>query len=126
MKNAAFAALALLSACATHPSQYKTPSGVNVARECQAMPMTRYMWQDAYSNMLNTKADPDWLYPAMAGGGTITWLMAMPFVPVMDVLVAPLWATQPCAWENTGKSLGVIEDSAPVPSKPSIPPPPSP
>jgi hypothetical protein len=122
MKNAALAALALLSACATHPTQYRTPAGVNVARECHVMPMTRYMWEEAYISVLNTQAEPDWLYPAAVGWGTVAWLAATPFVPVMDMLTSPLRATQECTWENTGKSLGIIDDSAPAHPQPASPP----
>ncbi len=108
MKNAVPAALVLalglLGGCATPTAKYAIPSGANPARNCQLMPVMRYMWGYAYRSMLDVTVQPEWVYPAYAGLGTLSWLVITPFFPVADVLTAPLWATQECAWDGAQNS----------------------
>lgn len=102
------AALLLLDACVTAPSKYARPSGVNPANDCRVFPITQYMWREGYSGLLNAQVEPDWMYPAYAGAGTVTWLMATPFLPVIDALTMPLWAGQTCTWDKTLEDIKQI------------------
>jgi hypothetical protein len=125
MKNAVLAALAcgLLSACVAQSIKYPENTGTNPARECQVMPITRHMLVDAYPSMLDNTVEPGWLFPAYAGLGTISWLVATPFFPVADLLTAPLRAGQACTWE---KAYNWAAGGSPPPSQPAPPPSPSP
>lgn len=102
---ALLAILPLLAACVATPSQYARDVGVNPATDCRVFPITQHMWRDAYPGLLNAQVDPDWMYPVYAGLGTTTWLVATPFLPLVDLLVAPLWMGQGCTWDNTWQDI---------------------
>lgn len=98
MKNKipALLMLGLLGACASQPPQSAQRAGVNPVLNCGVFPVTEYLWTDGYQKLLDTKATPDWAYPAVIGIGTATWVLVTPFAPLVDILVAPSRIGEPC------------------------------
>jgi hypothetical protein len=87
----------LLPACTITPPKNAKPSAENVALTCGALPVTENLWGDSYTNMANSRVDPDWAQPFYEGFGTAARVLATPFYVIADVLVAPLRVGQPCA-----------------------------
>lgn len=98
MKNTmpALLMLGLLTACASQPASLHKRAGVNPVLNCGVLPVTEYLWTDAYDKLLETKTMPEWAYPAVIGIGTATWVLVTPVVPLVDVMVAPARIGEPC------------------------------
>lgn len=85
----------LLGACAT-PPQPAQRAGVNPVLNCGVLPVTEYLWGEGYRKMLDTRIEPEWVYPAYVGLGTGGWVLMTPFVPLVDLMVVPLRIGEPC------------------------------